>query len=59
MGYFKLRQWQEPDTSEASTTISRLITSGTSTFPNVNLTELSQALHVAQAEAERKALRPH
>jgi hypothetical protein len=28
-------------------------------FPDLSPTELSQALQVAQAQAERKALRPH
>jgi len=37
----------------------QLITAITAAFPDLRPTELSQALQVAQAQAERKALRPH
>ena len=41
------------------TTGRQLITAITTAFPDLSATELSQALQVAQAQAERKALRPH
>jgi uncharacterized protein (DUF433 family) len=41
------------------TTGRQLITAITVAFPDLSPTELSQALQVAQAHAERKALRPH
>jgi hypothetical protein len=57
------------DTSEPAAIITRLIATGVPapallatiamTFPNLSASELSQALQVAQAQAERKALRPH
>jgi hypothetical protein len=57
------------DTTPASTAIAAMIVAGTpaqqllaavaSTFPNLTPEEFSQALQVAQAQAERKALRPH
>jgi uncharacterized protein (DUF433 family) len=57
-----------PDTTQVSTAIAemirtgasgrQLITSITTAFPDLSPTELSQALQVAQAQAERKALRP-
>ena len=57
------------DTTPITAAISRLISTGTTEqvliaavahlFPNLSPTELSQALQVAQAQAERKALRPH
>ena len=58
-----------PDTSEPATIITRLIATGVparallariaTAFPDLSPAELSQALQVAQAQAERKALRPH
>jgi hypothetical protein len=57
------------DTTPVTTAITRLITAGTTEqpllaavvqrFPNLSPAELSQALQVATAAAERKALRPH
>ena len=57
------------DTTPITTAITKLISTGTTEqallaavahlFPNLIPTELSQALQVAQAQAERKALRPH
>ena len=57
------------DTTPITTEITRLISTGTSEealltavahlFPNLSPAELSQALQVATAAAERKALRPH
>ena len=57
------------DTTSVTTAITRLITTGTTehallaavaaAFPDLRPTELSQVLQVAQAQAERKALRPH
>ena len=57
------------DTTPVTTAITRLISTGTTEqallvavahlFPNLSPAELSQALQVAQAAAERKALRPH
>jgi hypothetical protein len=57
------------DTAPVTTAIAAMIRSGmpasvllatvASTFPHLSLSELSQALQVAQAQAERKALRPH
>ena len=57
------------DTSEPAAIITRLVATGVpvkallatiaTTFPNLSASELSQALQVAQAQAERKALRPH
>jgi hypothetical protein len=57
------------DTTPVTTAITRLISTGTSEevllaavmhlFPNLTPAELSQALQVAQAAAERRALRPH
>jgi len=41
------------------TTGRQLITVISAAFPDLSPTELSQALQVAQAQAERKALRPH
>ena len=41
------------------TTGRQLMTAITTAFPDLSPTELSQALQVAQAQAERKALRPH
>jgi hypothetical protein len=56
------------DTTLVTTAITRLISTGTTEeallavvahlFPNLSPAELSQALQVAQAAAERKALRP-
>jgi hypothetical protein len=58
-----------PDTSEPAAIITRLLATGATEqallaavahlFPNLSATEFSQALQVAQAQAERKALRPH
>jgi hypothetical protein len=50
-----------PDTTPVTTAITRLITAGTTEQALLALSpaELSQALQVGQAEAERKALRPH
>lgn len=57
------------DTTPITTEITRLISTGTSEealltavahlFPNLNPAELSQALQIATAAAERKALLPH
>jgi len=57
------------DTTPITTAITKLISTGTTEqallaavahlFPNLSPTELSRALQVAQAQAERKALRPH
>ena len=57
------------DTSNVTTAIAKLITTGTTErdllaevakrFPELSPTELSQALQVAQAQAERRAVRPH
>ena len=57
------------DTTPITTEITRLISTGTSEealltavahlFPNLSQAELSQALQVATAAAERKALLPH
>ena len=57
------------DTTPITTAITRLITTGTTEaavlaavarrFPELTWRELSTALQVAQAEAERRALRPH
>jgi hypothetical protein len=57
-----------PDITPAAT-ITRLISTGTTEqallaavthlFPNLSPAELSQALQVAQAAGEKKALRPH
>jgi hypothetical protein len=57
------------DTAEATTAIARLIAAGTTEaavlaavarrFPELTWRELSTALQVAQAEAERRALRLH
>jgi hypothetical protein len=57
------------DTTPVTTAITRLISTGTTEaallaavaqlFPNLSPAELSQALQVAQAAAERKALRPY
>jgi hypothetical protein len=57
------------DTTPITAAITRLISTGTTEqallaavaqlFPNLSATELSQALQVAQAQAERKAVRPH
>jgi hypothetical protein len=57
------------DTTIAARHITKLITAGipegelllrvTRQFPDLTWRELSQALQVAQAEAERQALRPH
>jgi hypothetical protein len=57
------------DTSEPAAIITRLITAGTpapaliatvaSTFPDLSPAELSQALQVAQAQAEQRAARRH
>ena len=57
------------DTTPVTTTITRLISTGTTEeallaavahlIPNLSPAELSQALQVAQSAAERKALRPH
>ena len=57
------------DTTPITTEITRLISTGTSEealltavahlFPNLSPAELSQALQVATAAAERKALLPH
>jgi hypothetical protein len=57
------------DTTPVTTTITRLIATGTTEqallaavaqlFPDLSPAELSQALQVATAAAERKALRPH
>ena len=57
------------DTTPVTTAITRLISTGTTEqvllaavthpFPNLSPAELSQALQVATAAAERKALRPH
>ena len=58
-----------PDTTPVATTITRLITAGVAEgellvrvrrqFPDLTWPELSQALQVATAAAERRALRPH
>ena len=58
-----------PDTTQVSTAIAEMIRTGTTgpqliaaiatVFPDLSPTELSQALQVAQAEAERRALLPH
>ena len=57
------------DTTPVTSAITRLITAGTTEqtllaavaqlFPNLSPAELSRALQVAQAAAERRALRPH
>jgi len=57
------------DTTPITTEITRLISTGTTeqallaavttAFPDLSPAELSQVLQVAQAQAERKALRPH
>ena len=57
------------DTTPVTTAITLLITTGTTEqvllaavaqlFPNLTPAELSQALQVATAAAERKVLRPH
>jgi hypothetical protein len=57
------------DTTPITTEITRLITAGTTEnaplgavvqlFPDLSPAELSAALQVAQAAAERRALRPH
>ena len=57
------------DTTPVTKAITRLISTGTTEealltavahlFPNLSPAELSQALQVAQAAAERKALRAH
>ena len=57
------------DTTPITTAITKLISTGTTEqallaavahlFPDLSPTELLQALQVAQAQAERKALRPH
>jgi hypothetical protein len=57
------------DTTPVTTAITRLIATGTTEqallaavahlFPNLSPAELSQALQVATAAAERKVLRPH
>jgi len=57
------------DTTPVTTAITRLISTGTTEraplaavahlFPELTPAELSQALQVAQAAAERKAARPH
>ena len=57
------------DTTPVTTAITRLISTGTTEealltavahlFPNLSPAELSQALQVATAAAERQALRPH
>jgi hypothetical protein len=57
------------DTSPVTTAITRLISTGTTEeallaavahlFPNLSPAELSEALQVAQAAAEKRALRPH
>ena len=57
------------DTTPVTIAITRLISTGTTEqvllaavmhlFPNLSPAELSQALQVATAAAERKALRPH
>ena len=58
-----------PDATQVSTAIAAMIRTGTTgrqlltaitaAFPDLSPNELSQALQVAQAQAERKALRPH
>jgi hypothetical protein len=58
-----------PDTTPVTTTITRLISTGTTEeallaavaylFPDLSTAELSQAMQVAQAAAENRALRPH
>jgi hypothetical protein len=58
-----------PDTSAPAAIITRLIATGVpapallariaTAFPDLSPAELSQALQVAQAQAERKALGPH
>jgi hypothetical protein len=57
------------DTTPIAAQITRLISNGTTEqallaavthlFPNLSPAELSQALQVATAAAERKVLRPH
>jgi len=57
------------DTTPVTTAITRLISTGTTEqallvavahlFPNLSPAELSQALQVAQTEAERRASQPH
>jgi hypothetical protein len=57
------------DTTPITTAITRLISTGTTEealltavahlFPNLSPAELSQALQVAQAAAERRVLSPH
>jgi hypothetical protein len=57
------------DTTPITTAITRLISTGTTEvalltavahlFPNLSPAELSQALQVAQAAAERRAARKH
>ena len=57
------------DTTPITTAITRLISTGTTEealltavahmFPNLSPAELSQALQVAQTQAERQAMRPH
>jgi hypothetical protein len=57
------------DTTPVTTAITRLISTGTTEealltvvaylFPNLSSAELSQALQVAQAAAERRVLSPH
>jgi hypothetical protein len=41
------------------TTGRQLLSAITAAFPDLSPTELSQALQVVQAQAERNALRPH
>jgi hypothetical protein len=58
-----------PDITPVSTAIAAMIRTGTTeqqllaavitAFPDLTWRELSQALQVAQSQAERKALRPH
>jgi hypothetical protein len=58
-----------PDTTPITTAIARMITTGTTeqallaavaaAFPDLSPAELSQALQVAQAQAERQATRSH
>ena len=58
-----------PDITPVTTAIAAMIVTGTTEqallaavaylFPNLNPAELSQVLQVAQAQAERQAMRPH
>src|SRR5262249_22877237 len=65
----KSKKLNMPDIAPVSTAIAAMMRAGTPpdqlvaalarTFPDLTWRYLSQALQVAQAQAERKALRPH